>query len=177
MRILILGLNHQIQRRVITSWGSDGKPQAFEKDQKDRFTELLREILHKYQIEFVGEETRPGEESLTEWVCKEQNCRYANVEMTPEERTRRKILPGYNENPDFTDEEKARGNDERENYMMDEILKQAQGAQNSLVICGRMHSDLFAERFRSLGHAIEIDDLQNKNWYVEDWQHHMMHNL
>lgn len=177
MRIVMLGVNHQIQGRKVCSASTDGSAERFETDQKERFTQLVRDLIQEHGIGFVAEEARWGDESLAERLCNEQNCQYANIEMTGEERAKRKIEPGYNENPEVSPEEKARGNKEREDYMAEQILTTAEGIENVLVVCGRMHSDQLADRLRSSGHAVEFDDLLKQGWYVEDWQYHMMHKL
>lgn len=174
MHILILGINHQIQQRQLFGWSSNGKVQEFEQDQKEHFGQMLHEQIQKHRIEFVGEETNRAQESIAQEVCRKQNCRYANIEMTTEERARCKILPGYNENPTVSESEKIRGNREREAYMGDQILTEGHECNCVLVICGDMHSDALAARFRDAGHSTEIDDLRNYGWYIEDWMGHMM---
>jgi hypothetical protein len=174
MRVLILGINHQIQRPFGSSRKAD---REFVQDQKQHFVQLLHELIQKHEIDFVGEEANRTEESIAREVCKEESCRYVNVEMTAEERTLRKIPNQYNEDHALSDAEKVRGNREREQRMVQEFLRNAQDSDNILVICGDKHSDALAEGFRAAGHSAEIDDLRNKSWYVEDWFDHMMHNF
>jgi hypothetical protein len=125
----------------------------------------------------VGEEANRQEDSIAEGVRNEEKCRYANIEMTSEERALRKIPSSYNENPDVSADEKARGNREREDHMAIRTLTEAEGCDSVLLICGSMHSDALAKSFRTRGHSVEIDDLQRQDWYVEDWMNHVMHNL
>jgi hypothetical protein len=174
MHILILGINHQIQR----PFGSNSKAcREFVQEQKSRYVELLHELIQKHEINFVGEEANRTEESIAKDVCKEEGCCYVNIEMTAEERTLRKIPNQYNEDDALSDAEKARGNRERERYMVEEVLTNAQNSDNILVICGNKHSAALAEGFRAVGHSVEIDDPGHKGWYVDDWFDHMMHNL
>src|SRR5262245_21368422 len=42
----------------------DGSFQAFERDQKERFGQLLREQIRTRGIQFVGEEARHGEDTI-----------------------------------------------------------------------------------------------------------------
>ena len=56
MHMLILGINHQIQPRQILSWGSGGQPQQFEREQKERFCDLLCMRMAERAVDFVGEE-------------------------------------------------------------------------------------------------------------------------
>ena len=98
MRILIVGVNHQIQPVEILTWSSNGGAQKFEKEQKDKFAELLQEKIIENDVEIVAEEARHGHETVTQRVCKSAQCQHTNVEVTPEERIARAIPGGYNEN-------------------------------------------------------------------------------
>src|ERR1700676_5248013 len=121
MRLIIVGVNHQIQPVEILSWGSNGKPQKFEKEQKDKFAELLQEKIIENDVETVGEEARHGHESVTQRVCESADCRHT-IEMTIEERIARDIPGGYNENPEFPEADRDRCNREREDYMAAKAL-------------------------------------------------------
>ena len=178
MRIVIVGINHQVQRVKIGSWGSDGKPQQFEREQKEAYRELVRSEIRQVAAEFLAEETRHGEESTTRQVCEQENCRYENVEMLPEEREARGIPPGYNEDfPDMPEVDKVRFNREREEYMAAKTIAEANGAESVVLICGSFHKEALAELFCKDGHSVAVKHLQQQPWYVEDWQHHIMYNL
>lgn len=178
MRVLIVGVNHQIQSATIHSFSSDGTAQKFEQEQKELFAELTRSKIREITATFVAEEARHGEETVTQRVCMQEGCRYANVEMTPEERAARNIPAGYNEDfPDMSADEKTRFNSEREEYLAAKAMAEARGAGNILMVCGSSHSKPLAELFRQSGYSVVITSIQQENWYVEDWQHHMMHNL
>jgi hypothetical protein len=104
MRVLIVGLNHQIQRPF---GSSDRRAVDFVLEQKHRFADAIREAIRSHGVEFVGEEANHREPSIAESVCNEEECRYANIEMPPEERTRRRIPPGYNERNEIAADEKT----------------------------------------------------------------------
>ena len=74
---------------------TSGTLESFERSQKEAFGLLLRSLIHERDIQFIAEEARHGQESVTHGICGLENCRYANVEMTPEERTNRNIPAGY----------------------------------------------------------------------------------
>lgn len=104
-------------------------------------------------------------------------CRHANIEMTPEERVRRNTPSGYYEDASLPEAEKNRCNQEREEYMSNETIRGAGRAESILVICGRLHAESIAGHLRKLGHAVEITDLLDQGWYIEDWFDHIMRNL
>lgn len=174
MRIHILGINHQVQPADIRSWGSNGLPQKFEQEQKERYAALVETLIAKTGAQIVVEETQHGLDTVTKRVCDRVKCRPANIEMPPAERTARGIPAAYNENPDTAPDDRERWNREREEYMVTKAMAEAGDAESAIVICGRMHVQALAERFSEAGHTVETTDLQDQPWYVEDWQTHMM---
>jgi hypothetical protein len=172
MKVQIIGLNHQIQSRTLGCLGAEA--QAFERNQKDRFTELLRERMREHGITLVCEEAFPGQMSLAEAVCEADQCAYCNIEMSREERLRHGIPDRYAENPAVPQAEQDRCNAARESQMIARILETGQGHENVMVLCGRMHSESLAAQLRQADHEVEIDDLMNQPWYVEDWIEYIM---
>ncbi len=152
----------------------DGRLEAFERNQKERFGAWLLEQVRVGRIQFVGEEKRHGEETVTERVCNQERCRHANIEMTPEERGARSIPPGYNEEDRFTQAEKDKWNQEREMHMVNQLHAENGKADRILVICGRLHAGPIRNQLEKLGHSVERCDLQDQDWYIEDWQSHML---
>lgn len=121
MRVLILGLNHQIQSARI-GWSSDRKTQAFMDGQKNRFAMLVRDEIRKRHVEFVGEEARHGDVSVVETVSGEEGTPYINIEMPPETRTQASIPTSYNEDSSVSDTDKTRWNRQREEHMLKSSL-------------------------------------------------------
>ncbi len=107
MRVLIIGINHQIQWARIWSNSSGGELERFEKDQKDRFRELLRKRIAERGVQFIGEESKHDEPSIAEDICAWERCRYANIEMHPDERAKREIPNNYETNPKLSRGQKA----------------------------------------------------------------------
>jgi hypothetical protein len=178
MQILIIGINHQIQPVQIKSASSDGKAEEFERDQKERFGALLRTEIQKRGVQLVAEEALHGEETVTGRVCQIEKCKYANVEMTPEERASRNIPAGYNEDiPNLSEDEKERCNREREEHVVTKTLAAAGDANSVIMVCGRFHTNRLATLFHDRGHTVQTTDLQNQPWYIEDWTMHIMLNL
>jgi len=100
--------------------------------------------------------------------------RYENVEMPEARRAALGIPPGYAEDDRIPRVEKVRFHEIREHYMVGAMLGSAQGADSAILICGREHSQALADSLTSKGHAVEISDLKDQNWYIEDWQSHML---
>ena len=174
MRMYILGVNHQIQGTQILSMSTGGALERFEAEQKREFRRLLRDRLAERHAEFVAEEARHGEESIAQELSCAEGLRYANVEMPPMERTARGILPGYESNANIEQADKAAFHREREAYMFERTIAEARGAESVIVVCGRNRVSALAARFRGSDCAVEVGDLQDEDWYVEDWITHMM---
>jgi hypothetical protein len=174
VRVLILGINHQIQWVRIWSWSSGGELERFEAGQKDQFRELLRKKISERRVQFVGEETKHGEPTIANEVCASARCRYANVEMHPDERAERKIPTNYESDPNVTQEQKALFHQQREEYMFEQVVAGTGDAESIIVICGRYHTTGLARSFREAGHQVDEADIQGEPWYVEDWMEHMM---
>jgi hypothetical protein len=172
--VLILGINHQIQWVQIWSYSSGGELERFEASQKDQFRELLRRRIAERRVQFIGEETKHGEPSIAHEVCASAECRYANIEMHPDERALRKIPTNYESDPNVPPEQKASFHQQREEYMLEQAVTGAADAESIIVICGRYHTPGLASRLREAGHQVDEADIQGEPWYVEDWMEHMM---
>jgi hypothetical protein len=97
-----------------------------------------------------------------------------NIEIHPDERSARCIPPDYERNETISPEAKADFHRQREDFMIEKTLAEADTAKSALVICGRFHSDALSRRFREAGHDVETADVQDEPWYVEDWMERMM---
>ena len=178
MRVLIVSVNHQIQPAQVKGASTDGSVEAFERKQKESFVLMLQTEIRERGIRFIGEEARHGEPTIAQKVCGFENCHYANIEMTPQERERRNIPPSYTDDrSNLPEAEKTRCNREREEYMCAKALAEAGGADSILIICGRTHAEAIAAKLRHLGHDVEPVDLRDQTWYVENWAEHSMRNL
>ena len=53
----------------------------------------------------------------------------------------------------------------REEFMAWKTLKIAGKVQSIMIVCGRLHTDALAERFRKAGHEVDKHDLGNGESY------------
>jgi len=77
----------------------------------------------------------------------------------------------------MSEEEKGRYHRERELYMCDKAMSEAAGLSNIMIICGRVHSEAIARELRERGNEVEVTDLQEQDWCVDDWISHCLKNL
>ncbi len=58
--------------------------------------------------------------------------------------------------------------------MADRVQAEVGKADSAIVICGRVHADAIANQLSKAGHSVEKLDLQDQDWYIEDWLGHML---
>lgn len=168
MRVLIIGLNHQIQVDSVRSKGPD--IEQLERKQKDNFAQAVGRVIQREKAQFVGEEADHGVPLIAERVAKQLACKHANVEMTPAERHKRGIPPDYlDPSRPYSLEQRDKWNSEREEYIVQTAISGAGTSDTIMILCERDHTDSLAKRFRDLGHEVETCDLNQKDWYVENW--------
>jgi len=173
MNILILGINHQLQSPRIWYSSTSGALERFVQAQKDNYRALLRDRIALRFVHFVAEETKHGEESTTEAVCKEEKCRYANIEMPIEVRKAHGIPDNYENDAVLSREAKESFHEQREEYMINATISNSKDAASVMVVCGNSHAPRLANQFQALGHSIEVEDIRAQSWYVGDWMSHM----
>ena len=191
--MIIVGLNHKIQLAEIWEFSIDQG--QLEEDQKKQFRQMLKTIVKELEIQFIAEEVdiatvwkeqrqcrRPPTEAagvpamqlpdLPKTIaCQEANvlgCRYPEIDMPLAERERREIPRNYTcEKSPYSEEQKWKWSDEREQYMVEQAFKNVEDAQNVLILCGFNHADHLSELFRQAGHEVETRYLWNERWYKE----------
>jgi hypothetical protein len=172
MKVLIVGLNHQIQRAEVLSGGVD--IEKLEREQKEQFGQSLTRLVQNSGAQFVGEEAEHGVELIANKVALHLNCRHANIEIPPDLRKARGIPVDYTRTDRaYTPEQRANWHREREEYMVDQVTKNA-ACDSAVILCGREHTGAMAHRFREAGHEVETYDLNQEGWYIEDWLTHIL---
>ena len=58
--------------------------------------------------------------------------------------------------------------------MANRVLAEDRKVDSVVVICGRVHAGAIAEQLSKSGHSVEQLDLQDQDWYIEDWQGYML---
>lgn len=189
MRMIIVGLNHNIQLAEIWKLGIDQG--QIEEDQKKRFRQMLEAIVKEREIQFIGEEmdvaafwethkrvmgnlglpTMQLPAQAQTIACQVANllgCHYAEIDMTLEERNARNIPRDYTDDDSpYPAEQKRKWNEEREQYMVEQAFKNVDDAQNVLILCGSNHAENLSELFRQAGHEVETRYVRDERWYKE----------
>jgi hypothetical protein len=170
--VLVVALNHQIQRAEVLSGGDE--IEKLERQQKENFATYVACIIEERNLGFVGEEAQHGVPLIAEKVATDLNCCHANVDMSPDVRQRRAIPNDYSrQDRPYTAEQRTAWHREREGYMFDQVLQNA-ACERAAVLCGREHLEALAKRFQDSGHEVETYDLNREDWYIEDWLMHVI---
>ena len=90
------------------------------------------------------------------------------------ERQAKDIPAGYaDEGTPFPPKEIAKRHKAREEYMFEKTIELVGGAENILILCGRIHTDALAQLFKKAGHTVATSDVNKEGWYIEDWAKHL----
>jgi len=147
---------------------------------KQQFEELLKRRIRERGVQFIGEETAYDIDT----TAQELGLSWANIDMPKAERKKRGIaeeqrrrnrIPSYL-GDDATTKLTAEGYQRdvgdgwveleprlpsdsiREDYMFDRVLGEAGYAQSIVVICGILHSEELAKRFRrNSANKVEVE--------------------
>jgi hypothetical protein len=174
MNILIIAnrVGHEVQ-----------KPQCAEDDLaqlKQKLEQILRRKVKERGVEFIGEEADFDSETIAERL----GLPWANIDMPKAERESRGIaeeqkrrirVPSYLGSDARTGlttegyqrdvgsgwvelEPRLPSDTIREEYMFERVIKEAGDAQSITVICGILHSEELAKRFRRSGtNKVEVE--------------------
>jgi len=169
MKILIIGLDHQIQS---TEEKSDARLVHVEREQKEQFRRLLERIVRERRVDFIGEEFCQSEVSIASRLLDSE--KYANVEMPTQLRQERGIPSDYTTNLRVTDERHRQFDSLREDYIAETFRSKAAAAhaRSVLLLCGRRHLAGLSERLKRLSqdHDVEDYDLRVESWYLQNWE-------
>lgn len=54
------------------------------------------------------------------------------------------------------------------------FLAEASTVESAIVLYGRMHVKPLRDSLQKSGHTVDVHDLSDESWYVEDWFDHRM---
>jgi len=162
--VCILGCDHYLQEYDLQDWQEEIR--KIEHELKGKFYSVTEEIIRNQAIRFIGEECKPAQNTIPRKLAVELGCKYAEIDMSSEERER-KGIPKNNERPG-SDEQK-RCNTLREEYMVERTYRESTLETSKLIVCGALHIDGLANRFRERGEEVATRNLLNEGWCDLPW--------
>jgi len=145
-KLVILGCYHEIQRAAVV-------PQ-YEADQQF-LRSLIPELIEQHNIQFIGEETKQGQESIAAEIATRRGIRYVNIDIPLDVQHQIKTRPStiYNEDKRVvesivhSDKYSKAWNLVREYHMYRTFMEQLGCDECSLLVCGRLHVTGFLNLF------------------------------
>jgi hypothetical protein len=174
MNILIVSIDHFLQR-------TKGRFNSAELIlQKSRFEALIRKEVARRNVEFIGEESDPRIVTIAKQIA--DSCDppipWRNIDMPKRVRREAQIFAALQARPatirrtqfGYLEVEHRIPEDHvREIYFVEETLRNVGDSQSVLILCGDMHTEELASKFRNEGHIVETNDemCPEKRWLPE----------
>lgn len=161
MRVLIVGVFHNLQGKK-----SNADPDQVQRA-KDGLKSLLREAIESRQVEFIGEESKQGVETVAKQLADQRSPKipWANIDMTDDE-TRAAGIPDasarnakrrcFDEDAMTFKECRIPEDEIRERSFIDKIKEESRNADSILVVCGHGHVEALRAKFQELGDRVEV---------------------
>jgi hypothetical protein len=157
--IFLLGCDHYLQNYDLEDLMDE--VQKIEHALKEKFYEIVKDIIKTQGIHFVGEECRPQQRTIPRALAEELGCTYSEIDMPTAERERLGIRP-YHE--DMESAIKARFNDLRESHMVDRIYASSNVEMRKLLVCGALHLNGLVRRLREREQDMIVRDITKEEW-------------
>lgn len=183
MYVIILGGDHELQHEG----GCRTHP-----DMVGKYRELLVSLVERHGVQFICEEAQPEWNTFGKQVARQLNLRpWKTIDMPPEERTRAGIdkeqcsreselregvvathfdakgslYLDYRDGLQHEFTLRVPSDAVKEKYFYEHAIEEAGDAENILIVCGQLHFEELANRFRDVGHTVTTDALFTKDWY------------
>jgi hypothetical protein len=163
MNVLILSIDHVTQRarRLLQT------PEIAV--QRDQLEALIRRELTGRSIRFIAEESDPRIPTIAQQIASSSSppIAWMNIVMTEQQRRAAGIFEDLQNRPVdrkpmffgyIEIEHRVPADDVRENFFMAETIAGAGTIQSALVLCGDMHTEALATKFRAAGHSADTND-------------------
>jgi pheromone shutdown protein TraB len=159
--VYLLGCDHYLQEYDRTE--SIDELWAVERETKEQFYELAKNLIESERIQFVGEECRQGQKTIPRVLATELSHSYAEIDMSLEERDSRGIARDYQT---LSEEERTQGYKLREDYMVQRVYSESGASLRKLIVCGAEHLNGLEARFRERREEVTTRDLTKEDWVL-----------
>jgi hypothetical protein len=156
--VYILGCDHYVQHYDLTEL--DEEIRQIEHEVKNKFYELIKEIIQSQKIQFIGEECSPGQKTIPGTLAAELGCAYCEIDMAVAEREVVGIERNYQS---LGDKERNRGYSLREDHMVRKTYLESTVDARKLIVCGAEHLKALKKKFWQYEETVEIRDILTEN--------------
>lgn len=152
--VYILGCDHYLQNYDLTE--PDEEISQIEREIKNEFYELTKEIIQTRSVRFIGEECLPGQKTIPRALAAELGCSYCEIDMALAEREMLGIAKNYQ---GLDEEERNRGYSLLEDHMVNGTYSESTVEACKLIVCGAKHLNAVKKKFEQYGETVERRDL------------------
>ena len=154
MRVVIVGVDHELQTREIRTVASNDLPKAEARD-KAKYRTLIKALAAEGRVGLIGEEHLPPPDTIAREVAKDLGCPHSYIEMSLQERAKRGIPRGYHGDTALSDVEKKSFDARRELFWVNRIEDLTPNESGAVVICGADHILGLSGLFQQNGHVVQ----------------------
>ena len=143
------------EKQTIVILGCEHRVQLVENESDPGFRALLENLIAGHAIRFIGEESEQGRCSIAQQIAAQRGLRYQNIDIPHrvqnEIRLRSSMI--FNKSKrlvevvEHSDRYVLAWNLVREHHMYKKFEEEIHSGEASLLICGRSHTNGFAELF------------------------------
>jgi len=159
------GCDHYLQEYELQ--GFQDEIRKIERELKGRFHALTEEIIRTHSIKVVGEECKPGQDTVPRRLSAELGCEYAEIDMNSEDREKHGIPKNYEK---LGDDQQRRCNALREEFMVERTYSESTVETAKLIVCGALHMEALAQRFREREPQVIVRNVLNEKWWDPPWE-------
>ena len=166
--VYILGCDHYLQEYELQDFQDEIR--KIEHELKGKFYALTEEVIRTHCVKFVGEECKPGQDTIPRRLCAELGCKYAEIDMNSEEREKHGIPKNYEK---LGNDEQQKCNALREKFMVQRTYSESTVEATRLIVCGALHIEGLAEQFREREPRVIVRSVLNETWWDPPWERMM----
>ena len=150
--IYVVGCNHRVQRTDVRGiWEEmsllDPKVRRADEEEKKRFAARLEEIIGRYGICWIVEESDPTRRYVGQVLAEKHRCVYKCITMDREKRRTYGVPDNYKRDP----ETRAAAHRVFEQHFFNEVWCNRERGKPVLMIIGTLHMNRVAALFRQAG--------------------------
>ena len=157
--VIVVGVDHFLQNLENVCVTPEGHES--EALQRAALKARLEELILQHRPQLIGEEEKPGTDSIGKLLANAHRLNYCTLTMPWEERHKFGINKDYNN----TRETRRAAYEVFESFMFEQIQNARGDATCILVICGSYHAERLATLLTKAGLDADFEDTYYADWY------------
>ncbi len=166
--VIIFALDHRLQ---LENHGQNTS--SVDSAQQELLKNEITGLLKANNVTLIGDEVNESKTSIFESLAETLRVRYVKIDMPSEQRQSQKCSGDYSHPVSECDfpstaewnADVARCHELREEYMFNRVMKDHRSGDRVLVLCGLIHQEPLARRFRSVTKEVHNKTLLEYAWF------------